>query len=271
MSQNAVAARGTGSWWANGKWWWIGVGAFGVAALVVAFFFLPEWMVQGCAISDQATQLAGKCLTASERLQAQSYVRTTAVQVLGALVVLAGASAGVAATLRGLRETRQLACQTQEHERQMAADERQQTRLAEAYVPLVHAVIATDNHLQSWDRHSRAQGFRWNGPPPEFTPPPGVSEEDLEEIAARLDAFGSPEVRARFDAYRSEAVAVRSNLLTWMGAQARMREAAKAGQEVAPEDREARRQDINVLVEQLSPAVRDRARAELRGDIGHLT
>ncbi len=198
-----------------------------VVLLGVGFFFLPGWKVRAptCATTTQASQSSGGCLSTEQRLQAETNVRNSAVQALAGPAVLAAAVIAASVAWHGFRETRKL-----------AADERVQTRRAEAYVPMVRSIIAMDNYLLSWDRWTRQQPAVWSEPAPDFAPP--SSDEDLQEIAARVDAFGTEEVRSMFDKYREEAGAVRSHLRTWTDAQPRIQEADRRGEEPALKDRD---------------------------------
>jgi len=102
----------------------------GGALLILGFFFLPGWKVRTrvCTSADMTPQLTASCLTAEQRLQAESNVRTAAVQALGGLAVLAAAAVAASVTWRGFKETRRLAIEARDHELRMAADERRQTR-----------------------------------------------------------------------------------------------------------------------------------------------
>jgi hypothetical protein len=235
VSQNGRARK-------PGRWVLAGVVfiAVGVGFWLV-FVVVPHRMVPACKVTNQPSQLSGGCcLTTEQRLQAENNVRTAGVQALGGLVVLAAAGVAASVTWRGFRETRR-----------MALEERHQTRLAEAYVPLVRAVIATDTDLQLLVLQTAPR-------------PPGVPEADadLQEIGAKVDAFGSTQVRDKFNAYLKEARSIRNQFDSWTRAE----EARGAGKEPAPEDRNAERPSVNTLIDQLSPAVRGQARAELRGE-----
>jgi hypothetical protein len=78
-------------------WSWIGLTTIGAVILVglpIVFFVLPHTLVQTCRATDQPTALSGRCLTAEQRLKAESDVRTAGVQALGGLVVLLGGALG---------------------------------------------------------------------------------------------------------------------------------------------------------------------------------
>lgn len=124
----------------------------------------------------------------------------------------------------------------------------------------MQAVIATDTHLELLVLQAHHQ----SGSPPAPTPPPSVPDADLQVIGAKVDAFGTTEVRDRFNAYLREARKVRNHFDSWI----RAAEARDAGKEPAPEDRNAKRPSVNTLIDQLSPAVRNQARKELRGEMG---
>jgi hypothetical protein len=253
---------------AGKPWGWVLVGIAFVAIAVgfwLVFVVVPHRMVRTCRVGDQAPQqLSGRCLTTEQHLQAESNVRTAGVQALGGLVILVAAGVGASATWRGFKETRRLAIEARDHEWQIAAEERRQTRLAKAYVDLVWAVIATNEYLQFEVWLTHAQNFRLNGETPSPTPPPHPQESKLYRIAAQVDAFGSPEVREGFDAYLREAVSVRNQLMRWKDAQARIEEAARAGTMPEPHDQEVQRPSSNRLLEELTPPIRDRVRDELQ-------
>jgi hypothetical protein len=205
----------------TGKHAWVIVRvAVGLLMVPVVFFLLPRWLVRVCATTDQASQLSGRCLTAEQRLKAESDVRTSGVQALGGLVVLAGIyftwgqvqvsratlAQSITSTQQTLEATQRLAVDAHAHEREMAAEQRRQDRRGDAYVDLVAAVIATTTY---YGFHVQQGSFRVNPPP--LAPPDAPIEKELYVIAAKLYAFGSSQVKALFKAFLDEVARVRDH------------------------------------------------------------
>jgi hypothetical protein len=249
-----------------------------VVGFWLAFFVLPYRMVRSC------------CLTAEQRLQAESNVRTVGVQALGGLVVLVGVGTGayftwrqvengrnairvslesnrdqfrlardqLAVTRQGFEEARRLAIEARAHDREMAAEERRQERRADAYVELVEAVFRTQAYWQFRVQDANVVWTRPPSPPPE---PPGT--EKVMAIAAKVHAFGSPEVKGLFDKFTARVNRLQVEIEVWNAAKARV---AAGPSGALPEDQRhisgAIRPSGDTLGE-LAVALQDRVHAEL--------
>jgi hypothetical protein len=87
-----------------------------------------------------------------------------------------------------------------EHAERLARTERQQQRLADAYIELLEML----QHLGQWV--VSVQPFIDFGEPKHPTPP----AEQQARVLALVAAYGSPELRKLFDAYRHNIAAIRS-------------------------------------------------------------
>lgn len=198
----------------------------GAAVVMAVLIVVPDALVtfRACKATD-STGAQLTCLSADQAVQAREAARSTAVQGLGGVAVLAAALAAAIVGLGQMRNTALVADSQRKHEVKLAAAERRHQRRGDTYPDMLRTAIASVEYYRiEILRTSPFVARDVTGAVvkhPELKGAPGPAE--LIAMDARVQAFGSADVAHTFSEFLKEGGQIERGLARWHTDQAMRR------------------------------------------------